>query len=264
MLPHLAVRVLFVLASICGLSLVGCSGTVVPNASPSSTPAPSLPTAAPQTPSVRSQAATASSATLRYVALGDSYTIGTSVKPRERWPNQLIRTLNPGAGLDLVANLAVNGATTEDVIDDQLGQLEALQPNFVSLLIGVNDVVHNAGLEAYRSNLRTIFRGILSQVPMEHVLLVTTPDYTLTPHGRDYGDPQKRSAQIRSFNDALRKEATQLQLLVVDISPVADAVRGNPSLVADDGLHPSGKQYAAWVELIAPEVRTLLHTGYGH
>jgi lysophospholipase L1-like esterase len=215
------------------------------------------------TPASGSQAATGASKPIKYVALGDSYTIGTSVKPRERWPNQLMRSLNPAAGLDLVGNLAVNGATTEDVIDAQLDQLPRLHADFVSLLVGVNDVVRGAEVDAYRTNLRTIFSSLLAQVPADRILLVTIPDYTLTPAGANFGDPGKQSSRVRTFNEGLRSEASQRQILLVDITPVADQVRDDASLVADDGLHPSGKQYAAWVELIAPEVRRQLNMGYG-
>ena len=250
------------LASVCSLSLAGCSASAVPSASPASATAPATPSGrapsehpVPATPGGDRPSATA---TLTYVALGDSYTIGTSVKPRERWPNQLVRTLNPAAGLDLVENLAVNGASTEDVIDDQLDQLPALDPGFVSLLIGVNDVVRGVDIDTYRTNLRTIFHAMLEAVPANRILLVTTPDYTLTPHGADYGDPARQSARIHTFNAVLAKEAAQLQLLVVDISGVADRVPDDASLVADDGLHPSGKQYAAWVDQMATSVRMLL------
>src|SRR6187200_183517 len=76
--------------------------------------------------------------TIRYVALGDSFTIGTSVEAVERWPNQLAARI---ADLELVANLAVNGFTSGDVIERELPALDAYDPEFATLLIGVNDVV---------------------------------------------------------------------------------------------------------------------------
>jgi lysophospholipase L1-like esterase len=254
------VRVIFVLASLCSLSLVGCSASVVPGtARPSAaTPAPTTAATGAATSTAHSPQPTEGVATLKYVALGDSYTIGTSVKPRERWPNQLARTLNPSVNLELVDNLGANGYSTQDVIDHELQQLPSLRPDFLSLLIGVNDVVRGVDIDDYRSHLRTIFAALLEQVPANRILLVTTPDYTLTPQGAEYGDPARQSAKIHVFNDALRDEGAKLQLLVVDITPVADTVPDDRSLVADDGLHPSGKQYAAWVELIAPPVRKLL------
>ena len=87
---------------------------------------------------------------LRYVALGDSYTIGTSVAEDERWPNQLVRRLS---GLELVGNLAVNGYTSRDVIEHELPALAAADPEFVTLLIGVNDVVQGVSDEQYAANV---------------------------------------------------------------------------------------------------------------
>lgn len=258
MLPTLSVRVLFFVTSVCGLALAGCSASVVPMPTTSSSPRPTSTLPIYATIAPRSVAASPEGGTVRYVALGDSYTIGTAVNPRERWPNQLKRALSPGIDLDLIANLGVNGATTEDLIHDQLHQLNGLDPEFMTLLIGVNDVVQNVDLESYRSNLRTILGDLTSRVAKNRILLVTFPDYTLTPHGADYGDPRRQSGRVHSFNVAMQQTATELDLTSVDISPVSDEVAENASLVAEDGLHPSGKQYGGWVELIAPSVRQLL------
>jgi len=99
---------------------------------------------------------------VRYVALGDSYTIGTAVAEPDRWPNQLVARLggNPPA-LDLVANLGVNGYTTDDLIRAELPALERLRPQFVSLLIGVNDVVQAVPHSAYSANITSILDGVL-------------------------------------------------------------------------------------------------------
>ena len=89
---------------------------------------------------------------LRYVALGDSYTIGTGVRPPERWPDQLCATLDDEPGLELVANLGVNGYTSADLIRHELPALEALVPEFASVLIGVNVQT----LECTRSGLADV------------------------------------------------------------------------------------------------------------
>lgn len=259
------------LASVCSLSLAGCSAAAPAIAPTASAPLPARTQALRATPVANTGAASAAGAPtptpsatrapIAYVALGDSYTIGTSVKPRERWPNQLARTLGPATGLTLEENLAVDGASTKDVIADQLSQLSRLDPGFVSLLIGVNDVVRSVDIDTYRTNLRTIFHAMLEAVPANRILLVTTPDYTLTPRGADLGDLPRQSARIHTFNAVLEKEAAQLQLLVVDISGVANRVPEDESLVAGDGLHPSAKQYAAWVDQMATSVRMLLSAG---
>ncbi|MEP7361148.1 MAG: SGNH/GDSL hydrolase family protein [Chloroflexota bacterium] len=194
---------------------------------------------------------------IRYVALGDSYTIGTNETEQARWPDQLVGKLAGSVGLDLVANLGVNGYSSFDVIERELPQLDALQPDFVTLLIGVNDVVRGTPADEYRDNLNQIFDFLLDRLAADRIVVVSTPDYTLTPAGNSFGDPLQQRAAITQFNGIELEVATGRGIKFVDISGVANKVAQDPSLVAGDGLHPSGRQYAAWVELIAPVVQTL-------
>lgn len=197
---------------------------------------------------------------LRYVALGDSYTIGTSISVDARWPNQLVAALAAGgsSGLDLVANLGVNGYTSRDVIDVELPQIESLQPEFITLLIGVNDVVQGVPAETYRANVVRILDDLVARVGAARILVVTTPDYTVTPAGADYGDPVRQAAGIRGNNSILTTLATARGITIVDIYDISLGAEVDRSLVATDGLHPSGVQYALWVEQIAPAVESLL------
>ena len=192
---------------------------------------------------------------MRYVALGDSYTIGTSVAEHERWPNQLAARL---PSLDLVANLAVNGFTSRNVIDVELPQLDGLRPEIVSLLIGVNDVVQRVSIHDYRANVERILSDLEARVGAGRIVVVTTPDYTVTPAGADYGDPATQSAAIRTNNAIITELAAAHGIVVVDIFDVSREAAGNRSLVADDGLHPSGVQYMRWVERIGPVVDAIV------
>ena len=200
---------------------------------------------------------------MRYVALGDSYTIGTSVPDADRWPNRLVGALSAGSPsivVDLVANLAVNGFTSGDVIEVELPRLAALQPELVSLLIGVNDVVRRVALERYRANVALILEELVSRVGAARAFAVTTPDYTVTPAGADFGDPASQADGIREVNRILADEATARSIAVVDIHDLSLRAAEDRRLVARDGLHPSGAQYALWVERILPEVARLLGT----
>ncbi len=196
---------------------------------------------------------------LRYVALGDSYSIGTSVAAAERWPNQLVAALTPDAiQLELLANLAVNGFTSRDVIELELPRLASFRPEFVSLIIGVNDVVQGVSPETYRRNLEAILDDLVARIGASRVLVVTMPDYTVTPAGADYGDPARQAAGIRECNRLLAAAAAERDVLVVDIHDISLRAKDDRGLVARDGLHPSGEQYRLWVERIAPAVRELL------
>ncbi len=201
----------------------------------------------------------ASGPALRWVALGDSYTIGTAVEPRDRWPDRLVTRLRAsGAAIDLVANLAVNGYTSRDVIERELPALDTLGPGFVSLLVGVNDVVQGVPMADYAARLEAILADLLGRLPADRLLLVTTPDYTVTPAGADYGDPVARSAAIRAANGVLAGIGGRHAVAVVDIHDLSLGAATDRALVAADGLHPSGIQYARWVDRIAPVVERLL------
>lgn len=193
---------------------------------------------------------------MRYVALGDSYTIGTSVEPAERWPDQLAARLPE---LELVANLGVDGFTTADLIRDELPRIEALDPELVSVLIGVNDVVQGVEDDAYARNVEVILDALLRHVAADRIVVVSTPDYTRTPRGADYGDPGSRRAAIARVN-ALMAEACQRRdiAFVEEVFALSQRAADDPSLVASDGLHPSAAQYRMWVDAIEPVVRRLL------
>jgi lysophospholipase L1-like esterase len=196
---------------------------------------------------------------LRYVALGDSYTIGTATRsPSERWPDQLVAALGEPPPLELVANLAVNGYTSHDVIEDQLLQLDRHMTEFASLLIGVNDVVQGVTPDTYRSNVKTILGSLVSLLEPRRIVTVATPDYTVTPQGAAYGDPAVQSAAIRRNNGILEELAGERGIPFVDILDLSLRAADDRGLVAEDGLHPSGAQYALWVERIAPVVAGLL------
>jgi acyl-CoA thioesterase-1 len=192
---------------------------------------------------------------VRYVALGDSYTIGTSVPEADRWPNQLAARV---PALELVGNLGVNGFTSGDVVEVELPQLGGLRPQLVTLLIGVNDVVQGVPEATYRRNVGLILDELLRQVGADHVLVVTTPDYTVTPAGADYGDPATQSAAVRRNNEINTELAGARRIVVVDIYDLSLRAATDRSLVADDGLHPSGAQYSLWVERIAPMIEHIL------
>jgi acyl-CoA thioesterase-1 len=194
---------------------------------------------------------------LRYVALGDSYTIGTSVGEADRWPDQLVGRLGPDA-LQLVANLGVNGFTSRDVIEDELPRIDGLAPDVVSLLVGVNDVVQGVSTATYRRNAALLLDELAQRLPANRILTVATPDYTVTPRGAAFGDPRQQATGIAATNAALADLAAERGLAFVDIHDLSLLAADDRRLVARDGLHPSAAQYALWVDRIEPVVRGLL------
>lgn len=195
---------------------------------------------------------------MRYVALGDSYTIGTSVAEEKRWPNQLAERL-ADIEVELVGNLGVNGFSSADMVDDELRRLARLNPELVSLQIGVNDVVQGVPDEKYGANVSQILDTLLELLPENRVCAVATPDYTVTPQGAAFGVPELQRAGILHVNEILRGACEQRGIwFVPEIFEISGAAGDDPVLVARDGLHPSGIQYARWVDAIEPVVRAML------
>ncbi len=196
---------------------------------------------------------------MRYLALGDSYTIGTSVDAADRFPDQLVATLaTRGIDLSLMANLGVNGYTSADLIRDQLPVVVTVAPELVTLLIGVNDVVQGVPAAAYEANVAVILDTLLEHVAADRIVAIAIPDYTVTPAGADYGDPDDQHDGIVEHNRIMARAASRRGIAFVDTFDLSLRAADDRTLVAADGLHPSGAQYALWVERIGPVVEGLL------
>lgn len=198
--------------------------------------------------------------TIKYVALGDSYTCGTGAKPEEAWPVLLTNHLkSAGVNITLVANPARNGWTTQNVIDRELPILEQAQPDFVTLLIGVNDWVQGVDSNTFHKNLVFIIDKVQAQLTnKKKLLLITIPDFGVTPTGAMYSNGRDISKGIDEFNSIIKKEASERGLNCVDIFTETQKMKDTPELIANDGLHPSAKEYSRWEGLIYPTACKML------
>ncbi len=197
---------------------------------------------------------------IRYVALGDSYTIGEGASPNESWPALLTRHLKAeGVDVDLAANPSVTGWTTQQLIDNELPIFRKEKPNFATLLIGVNDWVQGVDAEKFRKNFNHIVEEMLAILPNKsRLLVVTIPDFGVTPTGVKYARGRNISEGIASFNKIITDESQKRGLRIVDLFPLSKKMGEDRSLVAADGLHPSAKAYAEWERLIFPAAHDLL------
>lgn len=197
---------------------------------------------------------------MRFLALGDSYTIGESAAESERWPVQLAALLRQhGLSVEPPALIAKTGWTTDELSAaiDQAGPLGAF--DLVSLLIGVNNQYRGRDAEEYRREFVALLRraiGFAGGDP-SRVLVLSIPDWSVTPFasGRDRATV---ADDIDRFNAINREEAARLGARYVDVTPHSRMAQEDPSLIASDGLHPSGKMYAGWARLALPEARAAL------
>lgn len=199
--------------------------------------------------------------TLTYLALGDSYTIGESVAISGRFPVQLVEALRvEGYKMADPTIVARTGWTTNELQTGISANNLNETYDLVSLLIGVNNQFRGRSLEEYRIE----FSALLDQAinfaggDINRVFVVSIPDYAFTPYGQTRSNPQMISDEIDLFNTANKEITEAAGVLYVDITPISRQGLSNPGLVAEDGLHPSSDQYAAWVDLMLPEVKQLL------
>ena len=197
---------------------------------------------------------------IRYVAIGDSYSIGEGATPDESWPAILTRHLNEnGLHVDLVANPSVTGWTTQQAIDRELPIFVQSKPTFASLQIGVNDWVQGVDEKTFRKRFTFLLDEMLALLPdKKRLLIVTIPDFGVTPTGGRYARGRNISEGLSRFNEIINEEAKKRGLKVVDVFPLSQAVKNDPSLVGPDGLHPSAKEYAEWEKIIFPAALDLL------
>ena len=191
---------------------------------------------------------------IRYVAIGDSYTVGTGARTDESWPAVITQRLkNKGVLIELEANLGRNGWTTQNLMDYELPELEKLHPDLVTILIGANDWVREVDSETFQMHMREIFNRLVKIVPdPSRILVITIPDFSVMSSGMDYSNGRDISKGIAEFNGIILKEAETHQLTVIDLYPLSQTMGKDLSLSASDGLHPSGKGYALWADVIEP------------
>ena len=192
---------------------------------------------------------------IRYLALGDSYTYGESVPEKERFPNQLVDSLGKqNIKITSLRNIARTGWRTDD-LQAGISAAGIADSTFdmVSLLIGVNNQYQNRSIEVYK----TEFTELLNQAikfaggRKNRVVVVSIPDYAFTPFGKS---SVRISTEIDNFNAANEQITKAYGIAYVNITPISREGIKEPTLVADDGLHPSGKQYGRWVSAMMPTV----------
>jgi lysophospholipase L1-like esterase len=196
----------------------------------------------------------------RFLALGNSYTIGTGVPAADSWPQQLSASIKE-TGLNLQDPLVIarNGWTSGDVL--HAVEKRSLQGPFhlASLQIGVNDHYDGVSREDYQTNLKKILDTLLPLTAggPTHLLLLSIPDWSVTPfaQGRDRA---RIAGEINRFNEINHRLAETIGAHYLDITPLSRKAGEDHTLLAEDGLHPSGDMYQMWVKALLPVVLNIL------
>ncbi len=165
---------------------------------------------------------------MRYLALGDSFTIGTGTTPDRSFPAVLVNLV------------------------------ESYRPDLVTILIGANDIVAGVPEQRYRAQLRRIHERVRAGAPAAARFGLPQPDWSLTPGGAAFGDPARTARTIERFNQIAREEVDSAGGTYIDIFPLMrEQMRKN--MTAPDGLHPSAEAYAEWAGALLLALREAGH-----
>lgn len=191
---------------------------------------------------------------LKYLALGDSYTIGQSVCETCRFPEQLKSGLQNAFPKDTFSLqiIATTGWTTTNLIS----AIDTQNPNsnydLVTLLIGVNNQYQSKSFLVYEQEFPLLVTKAISLAKgvKTNVIVVSIPDYAYTPFGRGSATI---TAGIEQYNAFAKNYCVQNNIEFINITDITQQGLVNPSLVASDGLHPSEVAYSKFVERILPK-----------
>ncbi len=193
---------------------------------------------------------------MRYLALGDSYTIGEALNVEDSWPMQWAHALRAN-GIDVAdpGIIAKTGWATDELSDalDEAESNSTIRPPYdlVSLLIGVNNQYRGRSAENYREEFSGLLKRAIAYAGNKnsHVFIVSIPDWGITEFGQKSGrDLAQIARELDTYNQINREVSKQAGVHWVDISKVTREVGADPEFYAEDGLHPSRALYALWVK----------------
>ena len=194
---------------------------------------------------------------IRYLALGDSYTIGQSVEKDKKWPVQLKDTLlKENFDFETLKVIAKTGWTTTNLLS-ALEKEDVSNYNLVSLLIGVNNQFQGLSFGKFKTEFDELLElSIEIAKNKKHVFVVSIPDYGVTPFGRN--ENKKIKAEIDKYNTYIKSKCKSLSIPFINITEKSRTLGSKNNALAKDNLHPSENQYKEWVKIIYPVVKNIL------
>lgn len=199
-----------------------------------------------------------------YLAIGDSYTIGESVTPAENFPHQAVQLLQKESSVAIEARIIAKTGWTTDELETGIMVADKEEPllpsyDFVSLLIGVNNQYRGRSVEEYKPAFEALLKKaiLFAGNNASHVVVLSIPDWSVTlfAEGRDRS---QIAAEIDAYNKANKEIALQYQVHYIDITSWTREAITDHTLLATDGLHPSGKEYKRWAVKIAAWISKLV------
>lgn len=187
----------------------------------------------------------------KYLALGDSYTIGTAIGAENAYPSLLKDSLEAGMPWNIqLETIAQNGWTTADLIQGIRQKKPDHDFDLVSLLIGVNNQYQSLSKALYKQEFIELVdsaRAFASD-DFSKLLIISIPDYGVTPAASQ--NKESIGLSIDDFNRINKDVADSLSIRYVELTEISRTALGKTDLIADDGLHFSGKMHHLWLDAI--------------
>ena len=200
------------------------------------------------------------SQSLRFLALGDSYTIGEGVPGADRWPNRLVELLRArGHDLQEPHIVARTAWTTDELMDALAESKPEGMFDLVSLMIGVNDQYRSRPLEQFESSFVPLLEQAIGYAVhgTHRLVVVSIPDWGATPFA-DGRDRALIAREIDAYNARARQLTESRGARWHDVTGISRRVAEDPALVVEDRLHPSGAMYRQWALSMVAPVETML------
>jgi lysophospholipase L1-like esterase len=190
---------------------------------------------------------------LSYLALGDSYTIGEQVQLRESFPYQLVQLLRQKDQHWMAPEIvAQTGWTTDELLAAMTEHRFLPAYDLVTLLIGVNNQYRHRQLDNYADEFTRLLEkaiALASHRPQQ-VVVLSIPDWGVSAFAANRNRPLI-AAEIDAFNALNHSISQKYGTRYAEITSLTREAAQKPELIAADGLHPSGKDYARWAAKLA-------------
>ncbi len=193
---------------------------------------------------------------MRYLAIGDSYTIGEALSVEDSWPMQWAHALRAnGNAMSDPGIIAKTGWTTDELFEalDEADASNTIRPTYdlLSLSIGVNNQYRGRDTDNYREEFSDLLKRAIKYAgnKASHVFVLSIPDWGITEFGQKSGrDVAQIARELDAYNQINASVSKQFGVHWIDISQVTREAGSHAKFYAADGLHPSRALYALWVK----------------
>ena len=197
---------------------------------------------------------------IRFLALGDSYSVGEGLEDQKNWPERLFDSLKKNED-DLFTIIGETGFSTSELTLTFENTILEKPYNLISIQIGVNDQFRGTSSTIFKEDFQGLLKRIKEnkQTRNASIFVVSIPDWSSTPFGADW-DRSKITKEIDEYNTVLKQICNLNNLLFIDITKISRSDPNNWAYVTPDGLHPSALMYGLWLDEIYSLVKRLLNS----